>query len=388
MKKKLVIGITAPQSEYLLRGQLAYFSKEYEVYLLAPDVDRIKVLCKKEGAKHLPISIKREISLWADLLTLFSILRIFIKLKPDIVNLGTPKVSLLGMIAAKITRVPLRIYTCRGFRYEHEKGRLKILLIKIEKFIALSAHHIICISSSVQSIGVNDKIFNVQKSSVIAKGSSNGVDLSLFNPTTIKLEEKVALKKEYGIKDEFVIGYVGRLVDRKGIKELYEAFDLVYSNNKNIKLFVVGRIYADQIANWEVIDKFNNHPGILMAGLQPLEEIPLYLSAFNMFVLPAYWEGFGNVLIQASAMGLPILATNVTGCKDAVKDGYSGKLIKAKSVNKLKEGLEEFISSKKEVEQYGTNGIQWAQNFKPEIIWEGMSNLFESNFQERVAKNI
>lgn len=387
MNKKLVVGITAPQSEYLLRGQLAYFSKKYDVYLLAPNAERIKVLCKKEGVHHLPITIKREISLWADLLTLISILQIFIKLKPDIVNLGTPKVSLLGMIAARITRVPFRIYTCRGFRYEHEVGRVKKLLMLIEKFISSSAHEVICISKSVQSIGVRDKIFNINKSTVIGKGSSNGVDLSLFNPSKIKEKDSSSLKSEYGIKNEFVIGYVGRLVDRKGIKELYEAFDLVYDKNKNIKLLVVGRTYADQISDWKVIDKLNNHPGIIMTGLQPLEKIPLYLSIFNMFVLPAYWEGFGNVLIQASAMGLPILSTNVTGCKDAVEDGYSGKLIKAKSVNQLKESLEEFVSFNKEIKQYGTNGIQWAQNFKPEIIWEGMMNLFETNLQDSVAKN-
>jgi glycosyltransferase involved in cell wall biosynthesis len=377
VKKKLVIGITAPQSEYLLRGQLEYFSSYYNVFLIAPQAERITTLCSKEGATHLPISIKREISILSDVVTLFSLVKIFIKLKPDIVNLGTPKVSLLGMIAAKLTGVPLRFYTCRGFRYEHETGFTRKLLMYFERLISSFSHNVICISKSVQEIGLRDNIF-ANNSVVLGLGSSNGVDLKLFNPTNISANEKSALKISLKLNNEFVIGYVGRLVDRKGIRELYEAFDLIYTKDSNLRLVMVGRTYSDQISNWDVIEKYNSHPGIIMTGLQPLEKIPLFLSLFNFFVLPAYWEGFGNVLIQASAMGLPILSTNVTGCKDAVKDGYSGMLVEPYSVMKLKEGMEEFISNSDDIQQYGINGIQWAKNFEPKLLWKRMQDLYDN----------
>jgi glycosyltransferase involved in cell wall biosynthesis len=116
-----------------------------------------------------------------------------------------------------------------------------------------------------------------------------------------------------------------------------------------------------------------------MVGLQPLEKVPLYFSIFDMFVLPAYWEGFGNVIIQASAMGIPVLATNVTGCMDAVKNNYSGTLIKSKSIDALKKGIEKFLSSKKEIKKFGENGKIWAENFKPEIIWAGIDKIYKSD---------
>lgn len=378
MKKKLVVGITAPQSEYLLRGQLKYFSQFYQVYLLAPDAERVRILCEKEGAIHLPISIQREIKPFHDVRTLIQIIRIFYRVKPDIVNLGTPKVSLLGMMAAWLMRVPVRIYTCRGFRYEHESGRLKKMLITFERFISWASHKVVCISKSVQELGIRDAVFDEKKSCVIGFGSSNGVDLELFNPTGVREAERVSLQQELKLNSVFTLGYVGRLVDRKGISELYEAFNRLYEKHSHIRLLVVGRPYFDQIKDKSLMYAFSKHPGIVMVGLQPLERIPLYLSIMDLFVLPAYWEGFGNVLIQAAAMGLPVLSTNVTGCKDAVRHEFNGLLVEGKSVVALEEGIEFLMNNPRILETYGSNGLVWAKNFDPILVWEGLHSLIET----------
>ncbi|RAV30987.1 glycosyltransferase [Sinomicrobium soli] len=187
---KLVIGITAPASVGLIRGQLKYFSeKGYKVYLLAPKDEKTIAYCERENCTLLPVNIKREISLWHDLKTFFVIINYFLKIKPDIINVGTPKVSLLGMIAAKVCGVKKRIYTCRGFRYESEAGKLKKLLVSFEKIIARYSHKIICISESVKILGERDGIFKGNKTIVIGHGSSNGLDLSLFAPGQVT-EEK------------------------------------------------------------------------------------------------------------------------------------------------------------------------------------------------------
>ncbi|WP_181368982.1 glycosyltransferase family 4 protein [Flavobacterium pallidum] len=379
MKKKLIIGITAEPSVDLLNGQLDYFIKKgYEVYLMAPDAPRVTKFCAEENAPLLPIKIERTISPWKDLKSLFQIIGIFRKIKPDIVNLGTPKVSLVGMMAAKITGVPLRIYTCRGFRFEHEKGKMKSFLIFLEKIIASCSHKVICISNSVKDLGMKEGIFPDEKTVHIAKGSSNGINLTLFDPNAIDREKAAAAKQEYQLEGCFVFGYVGRIVDRKGIKELYHAFDKYYKENDKARLLMIGRPFWDQIADPQLIEDYNNHPGIVMAGMKPQPEVPLYLSLMDVFVLPAWWEGFGNVLIQAAAMGVPIISTKATGCMDAVSDGFNGRLINPYSEGELVNMLRYFYQHQPEIKQMGINGIEWAKNFRPEIIWEGMDEIYST----------
>jgi glycosyltransferase involved in cell wall biosynthesis len=376
--KKLIVGITAPNSVDLLIGQLNYISNRgYEVCLLAPNEQRVTDFCEKEKIRHIPIAIERNISPFKDLLTIISLLRIFLIEKPDIINLGTPKISLLGMIAGFITRVPYRIYTCRGFRFEHESGSLKKLLIRLERVTAFCSHKVYCISQSVSDLGVALKIFPIEKTYLIANGSSNGVDLSLFDINKLNKEQLEFLRQEYQLEGTFVFGFVGRLVDRKGLKEMYEAFDRLYQANESIRLLVVGRPFWDQIKDRTTIDKLNNHPAIIMVGFQPIESVPYFLSLMDAFLLPAHWEGFGNVLIQAAAMGLPIVATEVTGVKDAVKKDYNGILVQNGDSTALEEAMEKMINDEKSRSQMAQNSIEWSKYFKPEIIWEGYLKLYQ-----------
>lgn len=376
--KKLVVGITAPQSIVLMNGQLKYFSEiGYDVYLLAPKNEHTVAFCEKEKATLLPISIKREISPVQDFRSLIQIINIFRKVKPDIINLGTPKVSLLGMLAGRFTRVKKRIYTCRGFRFEHENGLFKKTLIFMEKITAANAHKVLCISQSVRDLGIENNIFSEEKSTVIHKGSSNGIDLRLFNPDNLNPLKLKDLKQKHNPDNKFIFGFLGRIVERKGFRELIEVFDRIYQNDKNVKLLVVGKPYYDQIDK-EVIENANAHPGIDMVGLVSFEETPYYYRLMDMFVLPAYWEGFGNVLPQAAAMGLPIIATDVTGCKDAVSNNYNGILIKEKDVDVLYKTMSKLQQDSELRLKYSQNGLKWAKNFEPEIIWSGMEKLYSN----------
>lgn len=375
--KKLIIGITAPQSTMLLEGQLKYFvQKGYKVYLLAPKSEQTINICEKEGTILLPISIEREISPLNDLRSLFEIIKILRKVKPDIVNFGTPKVSLLGMMAAKITGVKKRIYTCRGFRFEHESGSMKNILIRMERITSRCATKILCISNSVRELGIEHKIFTSSKSTIIHKGSSNGIDLNLYDKENLDPKKLQELHLKYRSDDKFIFGFLGRIVERKGFKELIEAFDKLYQEDKNIKLLVVGRPYYDQMDE-ATIERANSHPGIDMVGLVGYEETPYYYSLMDVFVLPAYWEGFGNVLVQAAAMGLPIISTNVTGCKDAVNNKYNGELIEPKNVELLFDTMFAFKHNPLLLEKYSANGKEWVQNFRPEIIWDGMLKIYQ-----------
>lgn len=376
-QKKLIVGITAEGSVNLLLGQLAYFkSLGYKTFLLAPYSERSAKFCKDEGCKHLVIHIERDISLWNDIQTLFQIIKIFRKVKPDIVNLGTPKVSLLGMIAAFILRVPKRIYTCRGFRFEHETGFKKKILIWMEKITAYCAHDVICISHSVRDLGLEFGVFGEKKSFVINKGSSNGVNLELFDRSTLIQQDLEDLQKKYNLTDVFIYGFIGRIVDRKGINELVEVFKELYQNNPRLRLMLVGPFEMDQIANKNLINEIDAHPGIINIGRVLQHEVPNYLAMIDVFVLPAWWEGFGNVLIQAAAMGIPVISTDATGTKDAVSNEFNGLLVPIKDNIALRKAMIRLETDKDLRIQMGNNGIDWAKNFDRQMIWNEMNKLY------------
>ena len=230
-KRRLVLGVTSAGSGPLIKGQAKHFvSLGYEVFLLAPKGEKISRYCEEEGCKHIPIDIARTIKPWQDIRAFAQIVRSLLRIRPHIVNVGTPKMGLLGTLAAAFIGVKKRIYTCRGFRYEHESGAKRIILIAMEKLSAAFAHKVLCISNSVREVGIADRIFSEKKSLLIGYGSSNGIDLSFFDPRAVNSDEVQDLKLSLNIQSKFVFGFVGRLLDRKGVSELYTAFLHIYTD--------------------------------------------------------------------------------------------------------------------------------------------------------------
>ena len=375
--KKLVIAITAPNSVVLLEGQPGYFvDKGYLVYLLGPDHERVSDFCRKERCIHLPVNIEREISFWKDIKAFVKIMAHLNRVKPDLVNLSTPKMSFLAMLASAVLGIKSRLYTCRGFRFEHEVGIKRKILIFAEKITSVLAHRIICISKSVMDLGVDMKIFQAEKCVVINKGSSNGIPLKRFSRNNLTSETCERLRHKLSIQHCFVFGFVGRLVDRKGINELYRAFELIYRDNPSLRLLIVGPVEENQISDKTLLANMKDHPGVILTGMQ--RDVPLYMSLMQVFVLPAWWEGFGNVLIQAAAMGVPVIGTNATGVKDAVSNNYNGLLIEPRSVPQLAEAMLLLYNNNELRERFGNNGIEWAKNFDNEIVWKGMEEVYKS----------
>jgi glycosyltransferase involved in cell wall biosynthesis len=375
--KSLVVGISSESSVILLEGQLKYFKEiGYDTYLLSPTSERVKIYCKKEGCTHLPVEIRREISMFHDFNTLLRIFTIFIRHKPDIINLGTPKVSLLGMIAGKLLGIPIRIYTCRGFRFEPENGFKRKILVLMEKITASCAQKVICISPSLRDYGIENRIFTLSKAVVINRGSSNGINLKRFSMLNINNELRNKLQNEHGIKNKFVFGFIGRIYDRKGINELYHAFSALCDSCPDIVLLMVGRIEVSQIIDKEIIDLLRSHNRIILAG--PQQDVPLYLSLMDVFVVPAWGEGFGNVMIEAAAMGLPVISTDATGIKDSVMNNFNGLVVKPKSIDRLIDAMKLLYENKDLRITLGQNGLIWAKNFDNLIIWKGMEEIYKS----------
>ncbi len=380
---KLVIGITAPLSVILLKGQLSYFKNNgYDVYLLAPKTNETVEFCSKEGAMLLPVPIEREINILSDIRSLFIIYRHLKKINPEIINVGTPKMGALGILAAKFLGISKRIYTCRGFRFEHEKGVKKFILKLIDKIALKSAQKVICISESVQELGIKEGMFTKEDTIIFGKGSSNGIDLDFFNPENYNNQFKEELKTKIGVSDKFIFGFVGRIIDRKGINELYTAFLKVNKKYPNSHLIIVGKANLEQVADKSLMSKLESDRNVTLTGY--VTNVNDYMSIMDVFVLPAWWEGFGNTLIQAAAMGLPIISCNVTGCKDAVNHGFNGVLIPPKNITLLSDKMMEIIQDNDTRERWGQNGKEWAKNFDSEQIWSGLKNLYEHKFKRKI----
>jgi len=375
-KKKLIVGITIPGSVNLLRGQLKYFTNiGYDTYLLTNQDDVWSLpFCEEEGCTPLDVNIKREISFIQDIKTLLAIIRIFKTIKPDIVNLGTPKMGFLGILAAKICNVPKRIYTCRGFRYESEKGFMRIALRFMEKMAGKCATKIICISPSLRDYAIEDKVFQPSKCVVINKGSSNGINLKKYDINSIDKVLKGKLKERLNINNEFVFGFLGRLRDDKGIEMLFEAYKKIYELYPNTRLLVVGNWDIPHVKNKALIPEMQNHKGVILPGRT--NEVALYMSVMDVFVMPTWREGFGNVFLEAAALQIPVIGSNVTGSKSAVCENFNGLLVDPHSVDDIYLAMKKLYEDSALRECFVKNSSAWVQNFKPEIIWNGMDELY------------
>lgn len=357
-KRKLILGVTVGGSSRLLDGQASYFKElGYEVYLISQNHFKEPIFCQKEGIKHLPVKIVPDIHPIIDVLSLIQIIKHFRAIQPDIVNVGTPKMGLLGMMAAKFLGVKTRIYTCRGLRFETEKGVKRWILEQMEKYTVSLAHHVIYVSPSLKQAALQYGVAQPSKAIVIGEGSSNGVDISAFKSDAIDAEKREALISKYQLENKTVIGFVGRITEHKGAYELVASFEKIYENNNDVRLILMGHIKCDPA--FEV--RFQSHPGIIHIPFQ--DDVPLYMSLFDIFVLPSWREGFPNVPIQAAAMGIPVIVSNATGCIDSVKDGVNGTIFRVKNSLALYEAIIKYINQPELIMGHGAKGLDWSKQF-------------------------
>lgn len=343
-RTKLIRLTTHSQTLGLLKGQISFMGKHMDVILVAKDTGNLKKLAISEGVDFRNIDMHREISIVNDLKSLISIIKLFRKEKPDIVHANTPKGALLGLLAAKITRVPHRIYNVNGLRFETETGIFRHLLIMMERLACACATKVIPQSSGVAEV-VRREHITKKPLKIIRYGSGNGVDTDFFNP-----ENEEVLVQAQKLRNGFAgisFIFVGRLVGDKGINELVEAFNRLSLELPDVKLHLIGgrEKELDPIKN-ETSDIIEQNPAIIEHGCQT--DVRPFLAASDIFVLPSYREGFPNVVLEASSMGLPCIVSDVNGATDAIKTGINGIVIPKHDSDALYQAMKKLCTDSEE----------------------------------------
>lgn len=330
-----------PVSLSFFKGQVQILKEQFDIKLISIPGNNLDLMCKEENVEGYPIKMRREISLFADIKSLLKLIATFSKQKPYIIHGSTPKAGLLSMIAGWCLRVPVRIYYIHGLRYHGTSGFKRKLLMSMEKASCLFATNIFSVSNGVRESMLEDKI-TVKKINLIGNGSVNGIDTNYFSPYNHDipdLREACKILPSY-----FVFGYVGRMVADKGINELVEAFINIHNCNLNARLLLVGNFEDDlDPVRKEIKNEILTNPQIIFAGYQT--DIRPYLKMMHVFVFPSYREGFGMSLMEAAAMEVPAISSEIIGCKEIIREGYNGKLILPKSKEGLINAMKDFIDN-------------------------------------------
>ncbi|MBE7175760.1 MAG: glycosyltransferase family 4 protein [Mucilaginibacter polytrichastri] len=312
---------------YFIGEQFKEFSKKgYEFYVACSPSDHLFQYAQEMEFKPFELDVSRTINPVRDIIAICR-LRDFIKQNGiDIVIGHTPKGGLISMIASWLAGVRNRIYFRHGIMFETSTGIKRIVLKFIEQITGKLAKTVVCVSESVVEQSEKYRLNARAKNVILFNGSCNGIDIRRFNPTNFSERDIDRIKQSYGISTgQKIVGYVGRIVRDKGIVELVDAWQLVNADQKSYKLILGGPYEERDAIPARTRQIIESDQTIIHTGLVQKSE-DLY-AIMDLFVLPSYREGLGMVILEASAMMLPVLTTYVTGCKNAILDGETGYFI-------------------------------------------------------------
>lgn len=301
-------------------------------------LDEIK---QREGVKTYAVEMQRHISPFKDMKSLWGLIKVFRKEKPDMVHSITPKAGLLSMMAAWFTRVPVRVHTFTGLVFPTATGLKQKILILTDRLTCACATHIVPEGEGVKNDLVNYKITK-KPLMVLGYGNVRGIDLIHYNPELSEIKAEVAkIHKD----DVFTFVFIGRLVRDKGINELVKAFSKLNEIYPRTRLLLVGP-YEENLDPLlpETLAEIDSNKSIEAVGLQ--KDVRPWLAASDVFVFPSYREGFPNVVIEAGAMGLPSIVTDINGSREIIEDGKNGIIIPSHNAEMLFRAMETFYTDK------------------------------------------
>lgn len=368
MKKILRITTVPISLKILLKGQHRYMTQNgLEVIGVASIGKELNEVQDAEGIRVVALNMTRTIAPFKDLVSLWHMYQLCKKEKPTIVHSHTPKAGIIGMLGAKLAGVPIRLHTVAGLPLMETTGLKRILLNGVEKFTYVFATKVYPNSKGLYDFILANQFTTENKLKIIANGSSNGIDTTHFSPEKITEDECINFKVKLGVlPEDFVFVFVGRLVGDKGINELVIAYAQLKTPNS--KLLLVGPLETElDPLQPEILKEIESNPNIINVGFQ--SDVRPYFAISDCLVFPSYREGFPNVVMQAGAMGLPCIVSDINGCNEIIIEGENGVIIPVKNVEAIKVAMFKM-----------RNDVQWCQKLK-----QNSRKLIQQRYEQQVV---
>lgn len=335
-------------------------------FICSDDADFVNEL--PEYIHFFPIPMERGISI-SGFKAVLEMVKIFKREKFDLIQYSTPNASLYAAVAGKLAKIPVRLYCQWGMVYVGFSG-IKRRIFKIEeKLVCSLSTWIEPDSKSNLEFAHSEKLYPKDKGSVIGKGSACGVDMKKFDVSK-KQEYRVKIRNKYNLAEEcFVYGFVGRITRDKGINELLTAFKHLYKDHPNVYLMMVGATENDLTVDTQLFDWSKQCDHIIYTGYTTVVE--QYLSAMDVYILPSYREGFGMGVVEAEAMGVPVIVSNIPGPTDAMQNNRTGIVVEKKDVHALTNAMRKMFENRELSVAYGNNAKAFSiDNFEQNQLFE------------------
>lgn len=339
MKKKIIRATTIPLSlNAFCNGLLKELSEKYEVVALSSPGEGLDEVAKREGVRTIGVPMERHISIFKDFMSLVKMIGVFRKEKPYMVHSMTPKAGLTCMVAGWLTGVPVRVHTFTGLVWPTETGLKRKILMTTDKILCACATHIIPegqgVLNDLRNGGITKKPMKV-----LGYGNVKGVDMKSLDPTRFS-----HIKKD---ESKFTFIFVGRMVGDKGVNELVEAFTMLHDKYQLTRLVLVGpsEAHLDPVKPI-TLDRINANPAIEAVDPKFGDDLLAEYMKADCHLLPSYREGFPNTPMEAGALGLPNIVTDINGAREIVVNEVNGLIVPPKDVKALYNAMERMLTDK------------------------------------------
>lgn len=389
MESRLMIirASTIPGSlNNFCRGMLSELNKNYEVVAVSSPGPALIELAEREGVRTIAVPMERHISPWKDLVSLIRMVRVFRIERPQMVHSMTPKAGLICMVAGWLTRVPVRVHTFTGLVWPTSTGLKRKILMLTDRLTCACATHIIPEGEGVKNDLIKGGITK-KPLKVLGYGSCKGINLEYF-----QVNEKVKVKSEELSKEGvFTYLFVGRITRDKGINELVEAFVRLHQEYPYTRLVLVGR-FEDNLdpispSTKALIEKDEN--GIEAVGEKRGDELLAYYASSDCYVQPSYREGFPNTVLEAGAMGLPCIVTDINGSREIIKDGVNGLIVPSKDADALYDAMLKMLTNPVTTARMAENARPLvAQRFEASFVRACLYDYYEQILKEEELRSM
>ena len=378
-RPRLVKIVTVPLSFSLGQGHAAVMTGAgFEVHAVSSPGPLADAYSQYERVPVHAVPMARRIAPWSDLVSFVRLLRTLMRLRPSVVQAGTPKAAVLGTLAAYLLRVRVRIYYVHGLPMLTATGALRRILFAVERLTCRAATHIVCVSPSIRHELIAAGMCPPEKAVVLGHGSSNGVDISVFDRSRFPADVVKAARANLGIPaDALVIGFLGRIGREKGIEQLYEAWRVVREAFPTAYLLIVGPDEANDPVAPEILEALKGDARVCLTG-PDWYPAPLY-ALMDVLCMPSHREGCPNVALEAAAMELPVVAFRVPGVVDAVESGTTGELVDPLSAEQIAAAISKYFRQPSLRQQHGRAGRRRIHEFfAREKVWTALTKFYLS----------